>query len=76
MRLRDEEWAIIRNLLPRPGVKKTKKGRPRYENREVLEGILWVLKTGARWRDLPKEYPSYQTCHRRFQEWLKGGVLD
>lgn len=41
-----------------------------------LEGILWIVKTGVRWRDLPKEYPPYQTCHRRFQAWLESGVFD
>jgi len=35
----------------------------------VLNGILWVLRTGAPWHDLPERYPSYQTCHRRFQQW-------
>ena len=39
-------------------------------------GILWVLKSGARWRDLPTgEYAPYQTCHRRFQQWAKAGVI-
>ncbi len=37
--------------------------------------MLWVLRTGARWRDLPKTYPPYQTCHRRFQRWVRDGTL-
>ena len=37
--------------------------------------MLWVLRTGAPWRDLPERYPPYQTCHRRFQRWVKEGVL-
>jgi hypothetical protein len=41
-----------------------------------LEGILWIVKTGARWKDLPKSYPPYQTCHRRFQQWVEEGVFD
>jgi hypothetical protein len=41
----------------------------------VLNGILWVLRTGAPWADLPDRYPSYQTCHRRFQQWVRCGVL-
>ena len=43
--------------------------RPRKPDREILEGILWILKTGAQWHELPREYTPYQTCHRRFQEW-------
>jgi len=42
----------------------------------MLNGILWILRTGAPWRDLPERYPPYQTCHRRFQRWAEDGVLD
>ena len=71
MKLTTDQWNFIRKRIPqeRGG------GRPRHDPRRVLEGILWILKTGARWCDLPKEYPSYQTCHRRFQEWRKAGVM-
>ena len=41
----------------------------------MLNGILWVLRTGAPWADLPDRYPSYQTCHRRFQHWVRPGLL-
>ena len=41
----------------------------------MLNGILWVLRTGAPWADLPDRYPSYQTCHRRFQHWVGAGLL-
>ena len=41
----------------------------------MLNGILWILRTGAPWADLPDRYPSYQTCHRRFQQWVRCGVL-
>jgi len=41
----------------------------------VLNGSLWVLRTGAPWADLPNRYPSYQTCHRRFQHWVRAGLL-
>jgi hypothetical protein len=41
----------------------------------VLNGILWVLRTGAPWADLPERYPSYQTCHRRFQQWVRSGIM-
>jgi transposase len=55
--LSDKQWLNIEPLLPKaePGTKdgRTKGGRPPVDNRAVVEGILWVLKTGARWRDLP-----------------------
>jgi hypothetical protein len=41
----------------------------------VLNGIQWILRTGAPWANLPSRYPSYQTCHRRFQQWVRAGVL-
>jgi transposase len=44
--------------------------------RQVLNGVLWILRTGAPWKDLPERYGSYQTCHRRFQQWQRSGVLD
>src|SRR5829696_833241 len=51
-------------------------GRPWRDPREVLNAILWILRTGAPWRDLPHRYPPYQTCHRRFQRWVTEGVLE
>lgn len=51
-------------------------GRPRCNELSVLKAVLKVLKSGGRWKDLPQGYPSYQTCHRRFQQWVKVGVLD
>src|SRR5882757_5479221 len=41
----------------------------------LLNGILWILRTGAPWADLPDRYPSLQTCHRRFQQWVRSGVM-
>lgn len=71
MKLTDEQWNFVRKRIPF----EVGGGRPRRDARRVLDGIFWILKTGARWRDLPKEFPSYQTCHRRFQEWRKAGVV-
>ena len=73
MELNDKEWEIIEPLLPE--VPSGKQGRPWRGNREVLDGILWVLRTGTPWRDLPEKYPPYQTCHRRFQQWSSDGTL-
>jgi len=75
MELTDEQWAVLAPLIPEAPRREDGKGRPRRQAREVLEGICWVLRTGAQWADLPERYPPYQTCHRRFQEWVQSGVL-
>lgn len=46
------------------------------DNRAILNGILWVMRTGAPWHDMPNRYPPYQTCHRRFQEWVQTGTFE
>ncbi len=76
MDMTEEQWKILSALIPKRGVREDGKGRPRVESREVLNGILWVLRTGAAWQDLPDRYPSPATCHRRFQEWRREGVLE
>jgi transposase len=73
--IQDKQWLIIQPLLPKVTPRPDGKGRPRRRDRDVLDGILWLLRTGARWQDLPDRYPAYQTCHRRFQEWARSGVL-
>jgi len=66
--LTDAQWAQIQPLLPkRP--KRPLGGRPRADDRKVLEGILWMLRRGARWQDLPEEFPSPSTCWRRLWDW-------
>jgi len=76
--LTDEQWQVLEPLIAEaePPRRADGKGRPRRNPREVLDGILWILRTGAQWADLPDRYPPYQTCHRRFQEWVRSGVLD
>lgn len=76
MDLKDEQWAILEPLIPEKKPRADGKGRPGVNNRDVLNGILWVLRTSAAWQDLPDRYPSPATCHRRFQEWRKEGVLE
>ena len=68
-------WYHIEKLLPRPIKKPYGPGRPACDFQQVLSGIIWVLKSGARWKDLPQDYPSYQTCHRRFQQWSELGLF-
>ena len=59
--LTDAQWALIAPLLPAP----KGQGRHRAHDRRTLNGIFWVLRSGARWCDLPGEYGSDSTCHRR-----------
>lgn len=73
--LSDEQWARIADLFANPKPS-PKGGRPRADARSCLEGVLWVLRTGARWKDLPCSFPSYATCWRRFVEWTSDGVLE
>lgn len=72
--LTDEQWLLIEPLFDKAPVVATR-GRPRRDEREVMNGVLWILRSGARWYDLPDRFPPYQTCHRRFQEWVRSGKL-
>src|SRR3979411_3399489 len=74
--LTDAQWAILDTLIPEPTPRRDGRGRPWKDRRAVLNGILWVLRTGAPWADVPDRYPSYQTCHRRFQQWVRSGEMD
>jgi transposase len=71
----DAQWQLIEPIL-RPKRRSDGRGRPWQDPREVLNGVLWVLGTGAQWRELPNKYPPYQTCHRRFQQWVREGKLE
>ena len=71
--INDEQWKLLKPLLPKPKTN-PKGGQPAIDNRQVLEGILWVLRTGARWQDLPDRYPSPTTCWRRLRLWEDQGV--
>jgi transposase len=73
--LSDAKWTLIEPIL-RPQRRSDGRGRPWQDTRAVLNGILWVLGTGAQWRELPNKYPPYQTCHRRFQQWVRAGKLE
>jgi transposase len=64
-----------RSFLPPPR-RPDGRGRPWRDARAVLNGVLWILRTGAQWKDLPERYPPYQTCHRRFQQWVRAGVFE
>ena len=68
--LTDFEWSVIEPLLPNKP-----RGVPRVDDRRVLNGIMWVLRSGALWRDLPERYGPYTTCYNRFNRWRKNGDL-
>src|SRR5580704_6536904 len=76
MDLTAAQWQIVEPLLPQPKIRDDGRGRPWRDPRDVLNGVLWILRTGAPWADLPGRYPPYQTCHRRYQAWVRTGVLD
>jgi len=73
--LADEQWALIEPLFPELIEREDGRGRPPADTRAVLSGVLWIMRTGAPWADMPERYPPYQTCHRRFQAWVRSGVL-
>src|SRR5205814_8482510 len=73
--LTDEQWQRVAPHLP-GHPPSPKGGRPRADDRESLEGVLWLLRTGARWQDIPIDLPSGSTCWRRLQEWAIEGVLE
>ena len=70
--LTDKQWTNLAPLLPprRP------RGRPRDDDRKTLNGILYVLRTGCRWQDVPREYGSTTTCWRRLKEWGEDGTWE
>src|SRR5689334_9948515 len=76
MDLTDEQWTVLEPLIGELPRRADGRGRPWRESREVLNGIVWILRTGAQWADLPERYPPYQTCHRRFQRWAGDGTLE
>jgi len=70
----DDLWELIEPILP-PDKPPGANGRPRVLNRTVLNGILYVLRTGCQWKMVPREYSSGSTCHLRFQTWVRAGVF-
>ncbi len=71
----DQQWELVRPFL-RESRRADGRGRPWRAARQVLNGVLWILRTGAPWHDLPPRYGPYQTCHRRFQQWAQDGRLE
>jgi transposase len=71
--LTDAQWARIGTLLPG---KEGDRGRTAKDNRLFVDGVLWVLRSGARWSDLPERYGKWKSVHKRFTRWAKTGVWE
>jgi transposase len=71
--LTDDQWFLIADLFP-DAEPTPLGGRPPQPNRRCFEGILFVLLTGCRWKDLPRSLPSKSVCHQRFTRWVKTGA--
>ena len=71
--LTDEQWSIVEPLIPQ---KHARTGRPPADARRMLDGIMWILRTGAPWRDLPERFGPYQTVYDYYSHWRHDGVFD
>lgn len=69
--LTDEQWNVIKDLFPEPSWT----GRPPADPRQMLDAILWVNNTGAKWRDIPRELGAWQTVYKHFDRWNNDGTL-
>ena len=76
MDLTDEQWRAVETILPPDPIRADKRGRPWSDRRTIFNGVLWILRTGAPWKDLPPRFGPHQTVHRRFQNWVRSGVLE
>ena len=72
--LTDAEWKRLQPYFPERQM--GDKGRPRREPREMLNGIFWIARSGAAWRDLPDRYGPWQTVYKRFKEWSESGLIE
>jgi transposase len=71
--LRDDQWDRLQDFVP--GGRKGKRG-PRTNNRLFLDALLWMARSGGRWRDLPERFGDHQSVKRRYYRWIEMGVLD
>lgn len=72
--LTDEEWERLKAYFPER--KAGTKGRPPKDTRQMLNGIFWILRSGASWRDLPERYGPWQTVYKHFAKWEKEGIFE
>ena len=70
--LNDEEWELIKEMIPSP-----KSGRPcKHEVREMFNAIFYIVRSGCSWRNLPKDFPDWQAVYTRFRRWKSSGLLN
>jgi len=72
--LTDKEWERLRKYFP--DRQEGELGRPRNDDRQILNGLLWIVRTGAPWRDLPERYGSWNTVYSRFAQWQENGLFE
>jgi len=72
--LTNEQWKRVKPLLPPQTT--GKQGRPRKDNRLMLNGMLWITRAGAQWRELPLQYGPWQSVYSRFRKWQADGTLE
>ena len=71
--LSEAEWRLLKDLLP---AERGCKSRPAHDNRPIVNGILWRVRTGAPWRDVPEKYGKWMTVYQRFRRWSETGVWE
>ena len=71
--LNDQQWARIAEMLPG---KKSDPGRTAQDNRLFVNGVLWILRSGAQWDELPERYGKWKSVHKRFTRWAKSGIWE
>ena len=73
--VKDQEWDRIKDMLPPEHPKEGKRGRPaKYDNRRIMNGILWIARNGAPWRELPERYGKWEAVYAHFRQWEKLGI--
>lgn len=72
--LKNEDWDRIEKYFPKR--QDGQRGRPRNEDRQILNGIIWIARSGAPWRDMPERYGSWSTAYSRFMQWQKEGLFE
>ena len=71
-RLADQEWELIEDVFPKPAAT----GRPPVNPRDMIDGILWRMRTGSPWRDVPQEFGPWKTVYNHFDKWNSDGTID
>ena len=71
--LTESEWRLLKDMLP---PERGRKNRPSFDNRPIVNGILWRIRTGGPWRDVPDKYGNWMTVYQRFRRWSQAGLWE